>query len=216
MHMFDTIVAFFQDGGAFMYPILLVLALGLAIAIERWLFLRQTQTANQRLWTALAPVIAEGDSRRALEMTEGDGSVLARILAYGLERLPTAEHREEIETAMEEGLMEVMPRLEKRTHYLALFANIATLLGLLGTIIGLIRAFTAVASADPAAKADMLSASISVAMNTTAFGLIVAIPLLMVHAFLQTQTTDIIDRLEMKAVKFLNASSWSLKGGARG
>jgi len=216
MQMLDTIVAFFQDGGVFMYPILLVLALGVAIASERWFFLRQTQVANQRLWTELAPAIAAGDNQRALKMTEGNPSVLAGIISYGLERVPTAEHREEIETAMEEGLMEVMPRLEKRTHYLALFANIATLLGLLGTIIGLIRAFTAVASADPSAKADMLSASISVAMNTTAFGLIVAIPLLVVHAFLQTRTTEIIDRLEMKAVKFLNASSWSLKGSPRG
>jgi biopolymer transport protein ExbB/TolQ len=106
---------------------------------------------------------------------------------------------------MEESLMEVMPRLEKRTHYLATFANIATLLGLLGTIIGLIRAFTAVANANPAEKADMLSASISVAMNTTAFGLMVAIPLLLLHTLLQTKTTAIVDSLEMASVKFLNA-----------
>ena len=89
--------------------------------------------------------------------------------------------------AMEESLMEVMPRLEKRTHYLATFANLATLLGLLGTIIGLIRAFTAVSAANPAEKADLLSASISVAMNTTAFGLMVAIPLLLIHAVLADQ-----------------------------
>lgn len=106
---------------------------------------------------------------------------------------------------MEESLMEVMPRLESRTHYLATFANIATLLGLLGTIIGLIQAFTAVAEANPAEKADLLSASISVAMNTTAFGLIVAIPLLFVHTVLQSKTTRIIDSLEMVSVKFLNA-----------
>ncbi len=106
---------------------------------------------------------------------------------------------------MEESLMEVMQRLEKRTHYLATFANMATLLGLLGTIIGLIRAFTAVAAANPAEKADMLSASISVAMNTTAFGLMVAIPLLLVHTILQSKTTEIVDSLEMVSVKFLNA-----------
>ena len=99
--------------------------------------------------------------------------------------------------------MEVMPQLEKRTHYLATFANIATLLGLLGTIIGLIRAFTAVSGANPAEKADLLSASISVAMNTTAFGLIVAIPLLLMHAVLQTKTTEAkpasrqVDKLEL-------------------
>src|SRR5690554_2057720 len=100
-----------------------------------------------------------------------------------------------------------MPRLEKRTHYLAIFANIATLLGLLGTIIGLIQAFTAVASANPAEKADMLSASISVAMNTTAFGLMVAIPLLLIHSLLQTRTTELVDSLEMASVKFLNLLS---------
>lgn len=105
---------------------------------------------------------------------------------------------------MEESLMEVMPNLEKRTHYLATFANIATLLGLLGTIIGLIRAFTAVSAANPAEKADLLSASISVAMNTTAFGLMAAIPLLLIHTVLQTKTTEVVDSLEMASVKFLN------------
>jgi biopolymer transport protein ExbB/TolQ len=100
-----------------------------------------------------------------------------------------------------------MPRLEKRTHYLATFANIATLLGLLGTIIGLISAFTAVANANPAEKADLLSASISVAMNTTAFGLMAAIPLLIVHALLATKTNEIVDGMEMASVKVLTAIS---------
>lgn len=100
--------------------------------------------------------------------------------------------------------MESLPRLEKRTQYLATLANIATLLGLLGTIIGLIAAFTAVANADPAEKATLLSESISVAMNTTAFGLIAAIPLLFCHAVLQSKTTEIVDSLEMAGVKVLN------------
>lgn len=100
--------------------------------------------------------------------------------------------------------MEVMPELEQRTHYLATLANIATLLGLLGTIIGLIQAFTAVASADPAEKADLLSASISVAMNTTAFGLTAAIPMILIHSLLATKTTRVVDAIEMAAVKCLN------------
>jgi biopolymer transport protein ExbB/TolQ len=108
---------------------------------------------------------------------------------------------------MEEGLMEVLPRLEKRTQYLATLANVATLLGLLGTIIGLIAAFTAVAAADPAQKATLLSESISVAMNTTAFGLISAIPLLLFHALLQTRTNEIVDSFEMAGVKLLNMVS---------
>jgi biopolymer transport protein ExbB/TolQ len=108
---------------------------------------------------------------------------------------------------MEEGLMEIIPRLEKRTHYLATFANIATLLGLLGTIIGLITAFTAVAKADPSVKAELLSSSISVAMNTTAFGLMAAIPLLLIYTIIQTKTTEIVDSLEMASVKFMNTVS---------
>jgi biopolymer transport protein ExbB/TolQ len=120
-------------------------------------------------------------------------------------RLNHSQRREDIEYAMEEGLMETTPRLEKRTAYLATLANISTLLGLLGTIIGLIAAFSAVATADPSEKASLLSQSISVAMNTTAFGLIAAIPLLAFHSVLQTKTTEIIDSMEMAGVKCLNA-----------
>jgi biopolymer transport protein ExbB len=108
---------------------------------------------------------------------------------------------------MEESMMEIVPRLEKRTGYVALSSSIATLLGLLGTIMGLISAFTAVANANPAEKADLLSASISVAMNTTAFGLMVAIPLLVTHAILTSKTGDIVDSLEMATVKALNVFS---------
>jgi biopolymer transport protein ExbB/TolQ len=100
--------------------------------------------------------------------------------------------------------MEIMPKLEKRTPYLAILANIATLLGLLGTIVGLIDAFSAVAAADPAEKGALLSSSISVAMNTTALGLIAAIPLMLIHALLTNKTTEIVDSLEMAAVKVLN------------
>ncbi len=107
--------------------------------------------------------------------------------------------------------MEIIPQLERRTHYIALLANIATLLGLLGTIMGLIEAFTAVANANPAEKADLLSASISVAMNTTAFGLMSAIPLLLLHAKLTSTTGQIIDSLEMASIKALNSFSSNAK-----
>ena len=127
-----------------------------------------------------------------------------RIVAAGIVRFIGSNRRDEIESAMEEGVMEALPRLEKRTQYLATLANVATLLGLLGTIVGLIAAFTAVASAAPAEKASMLSSSISVAMNTTAFGLISAIPLLLLHALLQTKTSELVDSFEMAGVKVLN------------
>jgi biopolymer transport protein ExbB len=199
-----SIVKFFQDGGAFMYPIAIVAALGVAVAIERYLYLLRTASGNRRVWNEVSQFLSQGDYRRALAATTDSGSAVGQILSYGLARVQNARRRDDVEKAMEESLMEVVPRLEKRTHYLSSFANIATLLGLLGTIIGLIQAFQAVANANPAEKADLLSASISVAMNTTAFGLMVAIPLLLVHSVLQSKTTEIVDSLEMASVKFLN------------
>ena len=106
---------------------------------------------------------------------------------------------------MEESLMEVTPQLERRTHYLATFANVATLFGLLGTVIGLIQGFTAVSGVNPAQKQDQLSQAVAVAMNCTAFGLMTAIPLLLVHAWLVTKTDELVDSLEIASVKFLNS-----------
>ena len=137
-------------------------------------------------------------------MTSENDSTVSRLLAMGLARQGAVRRREDIEIAMEESMMEIIPHLEKRTAYVALGASIATLLGLLGTIMGLIHAFTAVANANPAEKADLLSASISVAMNTTAFGLIAAIPLLVTHSVLMAKTGEIVDSLEMASVKALN------------
>ena len=204
MEIYSTFVQFFQSGGVFMYPIVVVLALGVAIAIERYIYLTAARATNQRVWKQVMPLLMDGKYGQAVAVTEKSKSALSRILRYGLDRADAKTRRDDVEVAMEEGLMETVPRLEKRTHYLATFANIATLLGLLGTIMGLIHAFTAVANANPAEKADMLSASISVAMNTTAFGLMAAIPLLLIYTVLQTKTTELVDSLEMASVKFLN------------
>lgn len=209
----EGVVRFFQEGGAFMYPIMIVLALGIAIALERYIYLNKSKKNNTLMWDKLMPLVKSGEFQQALNITTQSKSDVSKVLTYGLSRIKGARHREDIETAMEEGLMEIIPRLEKRTHYLATFANIATLLGLLGTIIGLIQAFTAVANANPAEKADLLSGSISVAMNTTAFGLMVAIPLLLIYTVLQTKTTELVDSLEMASVKFLNTIMERAKTG---
>jgi len=207
MGFFYTVVAFFQKGGLFMYPILLVFAVGMAITIERWMQLSRIRNVNNRMWGLIHPVLAKGEFDKAREMVGKDKSVISRMLEMGLARQGAVRRREDIEIAMEESMMEIIPQLEKRTPYVALFANIATLLGLLGTIMGLIEAFTAVSNANPAEKADLLSASISVAMNTTAFGLMSAIPLLLFHAKLTSTTGQIIDSLEMASVKALNSIS---------
>jgi len=202
-----SIVAFFQKGGLFMYPILLVFAVGMSIAVERWVQLTRTRNQNRKMWLQLQPVLVQGEFDKAREIVNDDRSTISQMLSMGLARQGAVRRREDIEIAMEESMMEIIPQLEKRTPYVALLSNIATLLGLLGTIMGLIEAFTAVANANPAEKADLLSASISVAMNTTAFGLMVAIPLLLIHAKLSSTTGQIVDSLEMASVKALNSIS---------
>src|SRR5215468_3536653 len=205
MDLWTVIVRFFKGGGDFMYPIAIVFVVGLSIAIERYIYLTHTAVRNRNLWNEVVPMLAQGNFRQVVQVTSKSDSAIGHILNYGLARIQSARRRDDIEKAMEESLMEVVPRLEKRTHYLATFANLATLLGLLGTVMGLIHAFAAVATINPAEKANLLSASISVAMNCTAFGLMTAVPLLFIHAFLQTKTTELIDGLETAAIKYLNA-----------
>ncbi|WP_420590651.1 MotA/TolQ/ExbB proton channel family protein [Bacterioplanoides sp.] len=200
----ETIVRFFQEGGTFMYPIAIIMAIGLAIAFERLFFLMKEKTSNRQAFDDMLPMLQKRDLRAALNYANSSDSKIGNIFSAAIARIPGSQRREEIEYALEEGLMEAIPQLEKRTQYVSTLANIATLMGLLGTIMGLIAAFTAVANAAPAEKATLLSQSISVAMNTTAFGLMAAIPLLLMHSFLQTKTNEIVDSIEMAGVKFLN------------
>lgn len=204
MNIIDTIIKFFAEGGFWMYPILLVGTLGLAFAVERSIKLKMVERANRSLWERLHPVLAEGDFDTARQMVEDDDSTVAGLLAMGLERQGTVRRRDDIEIAMEEAMMEIVPQLEARTGYISLFANISTLLGLLGTIIGLISAFEAVANAAPAEKSAMLSSSIAIAMNTTAFGLITGIPLLILFFVISAKANSISSSLEMISVKTLN------------
>lgn len=207
MGAFYAFIEFFTTGGAFMYPILLVFAVGVAIAVERYVTLTMVTNKNRVVWDKVQPLLTNGEFEEARDMTNDDNSTIAQVLNMGLSLQGAVRRREDIEIAMEESMMEIVPRLEKRTPYVALASSISTLLGLLGTIMGLIQAFTAVANANPSEKADLLSASISVAMNTTAFGLMVAIPLLVTHAILTSKTGDIVDSLEMASVKALNVFS---------
>ena len=202
-----SMLTFFQKGGLFMYPILFVFVAGMAITVEHWFQLSRIRSVNRKMWNRLHPVLVKGEFDQARAIINKDKSTISQMLGMGLARLGVVRRREDIEIAMEESMMEIIPQLEKRTPYVALLSNIATLLGLLGTIMGLIEAFTAVANANPAEKADLLSASISVAMNTTAFGLMSAIPLLLLHAKLTATAGHIIDSLEMASVKTLNTIS---------
>ncbi len=205
MGFINTIIHFFKDGGFVLFPLAIIFVVGVAIAIERWLFLTVETSRNRSLWDDVAPHLGAGNFKQAIALANNSQAQIGTVLKYGLARLSTARRRDDIQQAMEESLLEIVPRLEKRTPYLAALANIGMLIGLLGTIIALINAFGAVAQANPAEKASLLAAAISEAMNATASGLFVAIVLLLSHMFLEAKTTSLIDSLEIAVVKFLNS-----------
>jgi len=200
--IFYAIVKIFVEGGPFMIPILIAGAVGTAIAIERYVTLTRMSVKNRSVWAQVEPALSSGDFEKARGLTKDD-SVISRLLSVGLALQGAVRRRDDVKTAMQETMTQIMPRLEKRTHYLATLANVATLLGLLGTVSGLIHAFSAVATVNPAEKANLLSASISEAMNCTAFGLITAVPFLVLHALLQSKTAQLIENLEGVSIKFL-------------
>jgi len=190
----ETVIGFFQRGGPFMYPILFVALAGLSIMIERLiviLFRNRIDTAT--FVNAIITHVRRGRIDRAIEMCNYSKAALPQIALAGLEEFSNSA--DDIQGAMERKAMKVIPRLEKRTGYLSMIANVATLLGLLGTVIGLIQAFQAVAQADAAQKAALLSHGISVAMNTTAFGLMVAIPCMIGYSFISEKTNELIDEI---------------------
>lgn len=205
MELVHFMVNFFREGGFFLYPLAAIFVVGAAIAIERYVFLTNETTQNRRVWAQVVPLINSGNFKQVVAVTSKSRASIATVLNYGIARLASARRRDDVEKAMDESLLEIIPRVEKRTHYLAALANIGMLTGLLGTVIGLIAAFASIAQANPAEKASLLAASISVAMNNTASGLFVAITLLLAHMFLEAKTTKMIDSLEIASVKFMNS-----------
>ena len=203
----NSVINFFKDGGVFLYPLALIFVVGVSIAIERYLYLTRETVRNRGLWEALVPALGSGNFKQVVALTQNSKASIATILTYGVARIGSARRRDDIEKAMDESLLEVIPRIEKRTHYLSSLANVGLLIGLLGTITGLIGAFSAVATANPAEKASLLAAAISVAMNNTASGLAVAITLLLAHMYLESKSTALIDSLEIASIKFLNSVS---------
>ncbi len=202
--MMTTLITFFQSGGVFMYLILLILAIGTAIVLDRWLMILRAGVNESALWQKISAHMEKGDARAAADLCKQGRTPLHQVLHAGLVSIDQAKDREDIENAVEESMMEVMPRMESRLHYLPTLANVATLVGLLGTIMGLIKAFTSVAVADPSQKAALLSKGISLAMNTTAFGLIAAIPLMLLYSALHARTNALIDTLDRYTFKLIN------------
>jgi biopolymer transport protein ExbB len=200
-------VASFQAGGPWMIAIAITFAVAIAFAIERFvrLFLQYNVDGASFMFEVQKYILAN-DIDGAIRLCNGAGrAALPRILKAGLQRASRDE--QQIQNAVDAASLEVIPKLERRLPYLALIANIATLLGLLGTITGLISAFRAIALADPAQRQAMLSAGISEAMNATAFGLVTAIFAMVTHAVLTSKANKILEEIDEFGVKLLDLLS---------
>jgi biopolymer transport protein ExbB/TolQ len=202
--IFAGVAKAFVDGGLGMYPILVSLTFALAILIERiWVLYFKAAIDKEAFLQGLKKSVYAGDLDKAISYCAGQKRTpLVNVIKAGLISVPKGD--EDVQAAMDEATLRESPKLEKRTGYLAMIGNVATLLGLLGTIVGLISAFAAVANANPADKATLLSRSISEAMNCTAFGLTVAIPSLVAFSVLQGRTQSMLDDINEAAVGVLN------------
>jgi len=202
-HSFNTEVA----GYPFMWTILVMFVVMVAIAIERAFYIIVRSNINApRFMAEIRKLVINGDFKKAMNLCKAAGN--KALPEVTLAALAEAEKKEfvdyrAIQNAVDEATLEIIPRLTKRTGYLAMIANVATLTGLLGTIFGLIKAFTAV-SVSGAEGATNLAAGISIAMITTYFGLITAIPSIIVYTVINTKTTDIIDDIDEHSVKLIH------------
>lgn len=210
----SAIAAAFRDGGIWMYIILAVSIISIGITIERFIYLFFKYSVNAEPFMAqIQKLVMANNIDRAIKLCNAQPSAaLPRVIKAGLTRANKGEV--EIQNAIEEATLEVVPMVQKRTPVLQPLANIATLLGLLGTIIGLIDAFAALESATAENRQKLLAKGIALAMNTTAFGLVVAIPTLVFHMVLSAMTKKILDEIDMHSVKLENLLVSRGKGGA--
>jgi biopolymer transport protein ExbB/TolQ len=192
----------FQHGGWGMYPILLLAIITIALIFERSIYLKSCKVDANRLVALLKSQIVSGNIRGAISTCQATPVPLAKIVAAGLMKAGGTEH--EIQQAMDEEALRELPKVEKRTGYLAMLGNLATLAGLLGTITGLIKSFASVVAVDPANKAARLAQGISEAMNCTAFGLGTGILGLAAFAVLNGMTQGILDGINQGTVEALN------------
>ena len=207
--MFSSLIRAFQDGGFFMYPIAIGMGFAIAVTIERARFLMgRFNVDGAKFYAEIKGLLERGNYKAASELC--GGAPLMQILKAGIDAAPQGDKA--VQNAVDEATLSLLPEVEKRTHYLSMIANVSTLMGLIGTVTGLIRSFKAVAYADPTQKGALLFKGISEAMNCTAFGLIVAIPCMVIYTVLQTKTTHIVDEVDEYSVKLINLLA-SLRGG---
>jgi len=199
----NGIAQFIQNGGVFMWVILLIWSIGLAIAIERFSKLSfKLDVDGPSFMNELQRYILSNDIQGAIRVCSGSVAALPRVLKSGLKR--STSNPAQIQNAIDATALEVIPKIELRLNYLQLIANVSTLFGLLGTIQGLIQTFAAVGSADPAQKQELLALGIAKAMNTTFLGLLSAISIMLIHGFLSSKSEKIINEIDEFSVKLMD------------
>ena len=202
--LFGSIAKTFDAGGPGMYPIAVALVFALTIIADRvWVLYGKAAIDKDAFMRGLKKLVYAGELDKAISYVASQKKTpLTQVIKSGLIAVPKGE--EDVQAALDEATLREAPVIERRTGYLAMIGNVATLLGLLGTIVGLIKSFGAVSAANPADKATILSAGISEAMNCTAFGLGVAIPALIAYSVLQGRTQRMMDDVNESAVGLLN------------
>jgi biopolymer transport protein ExbB len=207
MDILSTAVQQFQLGGKMMYPIAFCFAVTIAIIIERVMrIVYQYNIDGTSFMFEVQKYVLANDIDGAIRLCNGGGrAALPRVIKAGLQRASRDEHQ--IQNAVDAASLEVIPKIEKRLHYLALIANLSTLLGLLGTISGLIYSFGEVAKAPAAERQNVLSAGIAEALNCTAFGLIVAITAMIFHSWLSSKAAVLVEEVDEYSVKLIDLLS---------
>ncbi len=200
----DRMITMFQDGGSFMYAILVVFVFAMAIAFERLyqVYFRFKVNATEFMAQIQKLILANNIDRAVKLCNQMPNAALPRVVRAGL--LKAGGTEKEIENAIDEATLEIGPKINKRTGFLGMLANVATLTGLLGTIYGLIYAFEAVAKANPENKQTMLANGISIAMYTTAGGLMAAIPTMVLQSIIQAQSNALLDEVDQYGLKTVN------------
>jgi len=199
-----------SDGSMYMYFIALFGAIAAAIAAERIYYIVVRSNVNaDKFMAEIRKLVAGGNMERAIELCEkGKLKALPFVVLRGLKRANESDTLDfrAIQNAVDEGTLEVIPKLKERTNYLSMLANVATLTGLMGTIYGLILSFASVGSPSvpESEKSKLLANGISTAMNTTIFGLMVAIPTLIIYTYIANRTSKIIDEMDEHLVKLIN------------
>ncbi len=199
-----------STGWAFMWVLLVAAIFMVALAIERAYYIMVRSNVNAPKFMAeIRKLVKAGDYKKALSLcSSAKNKALAQVVMSGLRKVSESETVDfrSIQNSVDEGTLEVIPKLQERTGYLAMIANVATLVGLMGTIYGLISAFKSVSAPgiDATEKSRMLAAGISVAMNTTLTGLSIAVPSILIYTFLQNKTVKIIDEIDEHTVKLIN------------